>query len=885
MDSSVYKFILRHSKREQLVLLAMTALSLPFYYFSLDLPKQIINDALGAKPGFTFPADFFGTELEQLPYLFVLSGIFLVLVCVNGGFKYFINVYRGRLGERLLRRLRYELYARVLRFPLPHFKKVSQGEVIPMITAEVEPLGGFAGDAFSLPAFQGGQLLTLMAFMFVQDWTLGLAAIALYPFQMYVIPKLQAKVNALGKQRVKRVRVLSDRIGESISGVQEVHANDLSRLMLARFSARLGEIYDIRFEIYRRKFFIKFLNNFLAQVTPFLFYSIGGYLAITGHLSLGALVAVLAAYKDVAAPWKELLNYYQRQADARIKYGQVVEQFDPPGSLDEKLQLADPEAELSFEEGIRASNAGLDDEEGTSLISGASLKVAKGEKLALFGPSGGGNDALAVLLARLQLPSSGQILVGERDLATVEEAVTGRAIGYVAANSFVFSTSIRENLLLGSMHRPLQEPSYSEEEQAGWKDRRTSAELSGNSVENEQADWTDYQAIGADNGAALSKRLVEVLEVVDLTDDCYQLGLRGTIDPSKRSETAERFLTARKAFAEKLASDPKLANLIELFDVDSYNNNATVAENLLFGTPVGATFNLDTIAAQPYVREVLDKVDLTRRFVEVGRELASTMVELFADLPSDHEFFSQFSFISPDDLPEFQILLGRADRLGVDALSAEDYGRFLSLPFKLAPARHRLGLIDDEIRGLILDARKMFRAELPEELAGSVAFFSAETYNAAASVQDNILFGKIAYGQADANARIGKILAEVLQSLGLTDEVVETGLEFQVGIAGSRLSTAQRQKVALARVILRRPEVLLVNDAIAGLDASAQRRVMGRVLSEMKDRTVICVTQMAEMARVFDRIAFVRDGRVAEDGPTHDLDKEGTAFHAFVNEA
>ena len=46
----------------------------------------------------------------------------------------------------MLRRLRYELYARVIRFPLPRFRKVSQGEIIPMITAEVEPLGGFIGD-------------------------------------------------------------------------------------------------------------------------------------------------------------------------------------------------------------------------------------------------------------------------------------------------------------------------------------------------------------------------------------------------------------------------------------------------------------------------------------------------------------------------------------------------------------------------------------------------------------------------------------------------------------------------------------------------------------------------------------------------------------------
>src|SRR4029078_4173908 len=55
----------------------------------------------------------------------------------------------------MLRRLRYDLYARILRFPLPHFRKVSQGELIPMITSEVESLGGFIGDAFTPPSSRG----------------------------------------------------------------------------------------------------------------------------------------------------------------------------------------------------------------------------------------------------------------------------------------------------------------------------------------------------------------------------------------------------------------------------------------------------------------------------------------------------------------------------------------------------------------------------------------------------------------------------------------------------------------------------------------------------------------------------------------------------------
>ena len=69
----------------------------------------------------------------------------LGLVLINGAFKYIINVVSGRTGERLLRRLRYQLYTRMLRFPLPQFRKTSQGELIAMITAEVEPLGGFMG--------------------------------------------------------------------------------------------------------------------------------------------------------------------------------------------------------------------------------------------------------------------------------------------------------------------------------------------------------------------------------------------------------------------------------------------------------------------------------------------------------------------------------------------------------------------------------------------------------------------------------------------------------------------------------------------------------------------------------------------------------------------
>ncbi len=848
----------------------MTALSFPFLYFSLDLPKIIINKAISGK---NIPSEIFGVPIDQIEYLLVLSLAFLLLVCINGGFKFYVNVFRGQLGERMLRRLRFDLLARVLRFPLPQFRRVSQGEVIQMVTAEVEPLGGFVGDSVALPAFQGGTLITILIFMFVQDWMLGLAAIALYPIQGYIIPKLQWHVNQLGKARVQNVRRLSEKIGESVSGIEELHANDGARRVLATFTERLGTIYDIRYEIFQRKFFIKFVNNFIAQLTPFFFYSIGGYLVIKGDLTFGALVAILAAYKDLSAPWKELLTYYQRLADSKIKYDQVIEQFDPPGILPENAQFAELEADFSLAGTISANNLSVLDDEGQPVIESLSFQSEKSEQVAIVGPSSGGKDLAAILLARLLIPDGGQIKVADKMTLELPQAATGRRMAYVGPSAFVFNSSLKENILLGAMHQPMEvgaeEDLSSEEKKRNFRN----AELSGNSLDDLEANWLDYKAIGSDSDSGLREKLLDLLKIVDLDDDTYALGLRGTINPLENKELAENILSARKALQERL-KQPEISEAVELFDKEKFNNNASVAENLLFGTPVGDNFVIEKIAENEYVRETLRLVELENEFVRVGRDVASTMVELFADLPSDHEYFSQYSFIAGDDLPDFQILLGRAERLGLDSMEQEDRDRFLALPFMLIPARHRLGLITDEIKARILKARQEFASNIPDSLRGSIEFYSEEKYNGSASLQDNILFGKIASDKAESSEQVGNLISEVIESENIRPIVVEVGLGFQVGLAGSKLSAAQRQKVSLARALIRSPDVLILNEATSALDSGSQSKVIKNIMEATKGKNLLWVLQRVGLADVFDRVLVMSGGRVIETGSFKELESQ-----------
>lgn len=310
LPPSFFRYILRHTWRRQLWLLVGAFASLPVLYATLELPKVIVNKAIETGD---FPVAFRGATLDQLEFLFVLCALFLLGVVVNGALKYVVNLHTGHLAETVLRRIRLAVYRIWRRRGLPG----GPAQLIPVIAQEVEPIGGFSGEAFVLPALQGGTFLTIFVFMLMQDPILGIAAITLLPVQLLLIPYLQRRINRLARQRVREIRRLGDLIGAKGGSPGEPFDGILP---ITRSFRRLQ---SIRFELYRRKFAMKGVSNFISHLTPFFFYTIGGYLVIEGRLSFGALVAVLAAYKDFSSPLRELFRYYQTLEDVRIRYAEI----------------------------------------------------------------------------------------------------------------------------------------------------------------------------------------------------------------------------------------------------------------------------------------------------------------------------------------------------------------------------------------------------------------------------------------------------------------------------------------------------------------------------------------------------------------------------------
>lgn len=899
MESSIFRYIWRYSRRGQLAVLALVLGSLPFYFLMLDLPRAIVNgpiqgrgfespDATATYMNFTLPLPDFitqgqdlvllqGYQLTREPYLLALSFSLLALVALNGVFKLQINTLKGRMGERMLRRLRYQLFDRILRFPTTHVRKVRQAEVASMIKDEVEPLGGFIGDAFVQPAFLGGQAITALIFIMLQSFWLGLVAGAVVLVQAFIIPKLRRRILELGRARQLAARELAGRVGEIVEGALEVHAHDTSHYERAQITGQLGNIFLLRFEIYRRKFFVKFLNNILAQITPFIFYSVGGYFAIKGQMDIGQLVAALVAYKELPTPVKELIDWDQQRLDVQIKYESIISQFNPEGMLPPALQ--DPEAgdDLPLSGQFTASRVVLEDDAGVKLLDGVSFTFDTRSHVAITGPVGGGQEYLGLVLARLLFPTSGKLTIGGRDMALLPEAVTGRRISYAGNDSILFARSIRDNMLYGLMHRPLTEPLIEDTNVRLAALTQSEIRRSGNSLFDLRADWIDYAAAGAQGPYDIDNQIAAALDAVLLRDDVYQLGLRGCINPQDHPSLAENILVARKVLQEMLR-ETDFASLVQPFDPHQYNRNASVSENLLFGTAVGSALSSANLVKNPYFQSVLDSSGLRAELTRMGITIAETMVELFTDIAPGHPFFDQYSFIASDDLPLYQDIVLRAAKLGVEALSDTDRQYLIALPLDYIEARHRLGLISETLEAQLLAARQSFSENLPQEYRGAVEFYNPQHYNSAASLLDNILFGRLVYGQAEAQSRIGALVNDVVAQLNLSWEIFKVGLNFDVGGRGRLLSPVQRQKLALARAILKRPDLLIVSDALAHLDARSQQQVLNNIRQFAAGRGLIWIGGLLALSKNFDPVLVIDNGRIVEQGNFEHLSKNGKHF-------
>lgn len=886
LEASISRYIWNHTKPQQLWILAIVALSMIPYFMSFNLPKDIVNGPIQGKgfetPGATqtfmriafdlpFTGEvvlFNGVELERLPMLWALSAVFLALVVINGLFKFYINTYKGKLGERLLRRIRFALVDKVMRFPPATFKRLKGAEIASMVKDEVEPLGGFTGDAFVAPALLGGQALTALVFIYVQNVTLGVITTVLVAVQAFIIPRMRRRLLVLGRERQITARQLAGRISDIVERIATIHAYDTTNYERADIASRLGRIFSIRYAIYRWKFLVKFINNFLASLTPFLFYSVGGYLALSGRLDIGQLVAVIGAYKDLPGPLKELIDWDQNRQDVEVKYQQVVSQFAVDGMIANTLhEVTSTSARGRLSPPLSAVNLGVVDDSGSVVLDAVNFALHPGETVALLGPVGSGSDTLPEVFARLVWPSHGRVQAGRLNLLDLPEAITGRAITYAGPESHLFSGPVFDNLVYGLKNapQPVAEPVPDTSERQ-WQ--RHEAALSGNPDHDPDGRWIDLAGLGMTNHLDLMDEILVILDCVMLTSDIREMALRARISPDDHPQLSHKIVEMRGLLRADLERQ-NLTDLLVPFERDKYNSEATVLENLLFGNLRESMNDADRLRLNTMFRKKLQDRGLSDAFSRMGVEIARNIVSLFADLPPEHPFFRSMNLMSPEDIPAYQSLVQKLDTPGATP-TPEDRDRLIRLSYDYVEPQHRFGLLDPDLQARIVAFRHELQQSIPADLRDLVEDYDPDRFMATGTLRDNIFFGRVSQRFRDGVEQVNETMERLLRELGIYQRFLCIGLTFDVGTNGGRLSVTQRQKLALARALLRPSDYYLFNRPLNALDARSQEAILTAGLAHLRkrnpDAAILCTIVNPDMARHFDRVAHFDAGVLAEPG-------------------
>jgi len=808
-------WILTSGVKLQALLLFIILITVLVRVLPLEMQKRIVNEAIRA---------------GALHLLFVYCGLYLAAVLLGSGLRYLINVLQNMIGERALALMRKELYHYILILPLGFFRKTQPGMVVSALVTELASVGDFAGMAIAVPVTS---ILTLFAFAGYLLWLnplLAVISMGVYPMVLLVLPQLQNRANVANKSRVDMTRTLSNRIGEAITGIHEIHGNGSYRVENRRFDDLVDGLFRIRITWNLYRFAVKVCNNLFNNLSPFLVFIVGGYLTIKGRLDLGALVAFLSAQEKLYDPWRDLVDFYQTYQDAKVRYRRTMEYFDAVPE-----HILEPEARRPYEldGSVELQDLSFVAEGGVQLLDRINLSLTPGEHLALVGFSGSGKSTLAQCIGQLYKYTNGHILFGGKEVAGLSKRDMTCNMGFVSQTPFTFDGTIRENLLYAC-----------------------ASKVEGNGC-------------GTSEALPSVDDMIEALQQTGIFVDVLRFGLNSILARDEHPDLASKIIRVREHFRRDYGIE--LSEFVEFFDPSRYLHYATIAANLTFGSPNRPSLTVENLAINDYFRQFLTEIDLTLPLLQLGAEICTQTVDILGTLPPEPVFFEQ-SPIAPQELDDYRQVAERLQKVGLTALAPEDHQRLLELALRFTSGRHKMVALPEPLEERLLLARTRFREKIGKDDPGAFSFYEPSEYIYSQSILDNILFGKAKTVNPAVEEKINQTIIQVLIQEDLLETIVEIGMAFEVGTMGDKLSGGQRQKLAIARVLLKGPRLLILDEATSALDNRSQARIQGLVDTKLKGTTtLIAVVHRLDIIRNYDKIAVMKAGRIGEMGTYEEL--------------
>jgi len=382
--------------------------------------------------------------------LFMLKVLPLVLLgtyIVKGFGRYWQSYLMASVGERVIARIRRELYRHIQGMSLSFYAQIHSAELMTRVVNDVNRLARLSSTVLVMGVRQVGTIVALLTVMFLREWVLALIAVLIFPAVGVLFRTVGRKLYKIGKRSQEKMSELNIVLQEAFTGNKIVKAFGRERLQQDRFDGVNERLLRLALKDHRVDELAEPLMEILGALGIMGAIWYGGYRVISGALTPGEFFSFTAAVILLYGPVRQLGRMMNTVQQSRSSVERVFEILDTPPTIADRPgaePVRDFHDRLVFESvSFRYPEAEED------ALADVSLTVRKGEMVAFVGMSGAGKTTLMDLVPRFHDVQAGRIILDGRDIREVSVASLRALMGIVTQETFLFADTIGYNIGYG----------------------------------------------------------------------------------------------------------------------------------------------------------------------------------------------------------------------------------------------------------------------------------------------------------------------------------------------------------------------------------------------------------------------------------------------------
>ena len=383
----------------------------------------------------------------NLPQLYWFVGAILGVNILMGLVGVVQNFLSAQIGEGLLYDLRNRLFTHLQKFSLSFYTTTRAGELVARVNSDVAAVQGVAANTLIAIVSNLFTVIATVSVIFSMNPQLAFLALV-------VVPGLYLPTRLVGKLRRRLALQAQETQADLIAFLQErlqIGAMLLTKTfgqakadatVFERHSRRVREI-NVRQSLAGRWLFMSL--SVFSVAGPALIYASGGYAAVQGTLTIGSIIAIVSYLANLYRPLTNLANVYVDVQAALAVFDRIFSLLNQSPEVEDAknaIALTEPSGALCFE-GVSFAYPSAQSNALTEL----SFTIEPGQRVALVGPSGAGKTTITYLIPRFFDPSAGRITLAGHDLRALTQESLRAQLGMVTQETFLFHTTVRENLL------------------------------------------------------------------------------------------------------------------------------------------------------------------------------------------------------------------------------------------------------------------------------------------------------------------------------------------------------------------------------------------------------------------------------------------------------